>query len=101
MRGGNMDELYQGDGRLRMARSLERVWPGVVTVDRRFKRPQHIIKDGWGGFKTPLIRKPEYADLEGVEEFGLLMKEVKPIQSETLRALTAGHTVPYVDGAPE
>lgn len=43
MRGGNTDELYAGDGRLRMARSLERMWPGVVKTRRRFGRPQHSI----------------------------------------------------------
>jgi len=39
MKGGNTDELYKGDGRLKMARSLERLWPFVVTTQRRYKRP--------------------------------------------------------------
>ncbi|MCI0408273.1 MAG: hypothetical protein L0191_06880 [Acidobacteria bacterium] len=54
MRGGNTDVLYAGDGRLRMARSLERAWPGVVQVIRRFRRPQHWVD--WTRFKTPLKR---------------------------------------------
>lgn len=57
MRGGNTDDLYRGDGRLKMARSLERVWPGVVSTDRRFQRPQHIVKGSWRNFDTSLIRK--------------------------------------------
>src|SRR3972149_3358983 len=32
MRGGNTEELYQDDGRLKMARHLERLWPGVVET---------------------------------------------------------------------
>lgn len=59
MKGGNTDDLYKGDGRLKMAKSLERVWPGVVTVDRRWQRPQHIIKDQWKHFDTPLIRRKD------------------------------------------
>jgi hypothetical protein len=51
-RGGNSDELYRGDGRLKMARALERNWPGVVAVTRRFKRPQHVVN--WRKFTTPL-----------------------------------------------
>jgi len=39
MKGGNTTELYKGDGRLKMARSLERLWPGVVTIGRRYGRP--------------------------------------------------------------
>lgn len=56
-KGGNTDELYDGDGRLRMARALERVWPGIVRVDRRFQRPQHVVD--WSKFDTPLIRRED------------------------------------------
>lgn len=55
MKGGNSAELYKGDGRLKMARSLERVWPGIVQTRRRFKRPQHVVN--WRIFTTPLRRK--------------------------------------------
>ena len=57
IKGGNTDDLYQGDGRLRMARELERWWPGVVRVDRRFQRPQHVVD--WTRFDTPLIRRTD------------------------------------------
>jgi len=60
MPGGNT-ERYQGDGRLKMARHLERRWPGVVTTERRYERPQHVIKGKSKGFDTPLIRR---ADLD-------------------------------------
>ena len=55
--GGNTAELYGGDGRAHMARALERRWPYVVETRRRFSRPQHVIRDGWRGFDTPLIRR--------------------------------------------
>jgi len=59
MKGGNTDTLrYKNDGRLRMARSLERDWPHVVSVDRRFRRPQHVVRDAWKKFDTPLKLKP-------------------------------------------
>jgi hypothetical protein len=59
MKGGNSAELYKGDGRLKMARSLERMWPGVVTVNRRFKRPQHVVADAWNKFDTQLKLRPD------------------------------------------
>jgi hypothetical protein len=59
MKGGNTDQLYQGDGRLEMARSLERAWPYVVETKRKFKRPQHHIKKSWRQFDTALIRRTD------------------------------------------
>lgn len=53
VKGGNTTDLYQGDGRLKMAKSLERLWPGVVETKRRFGRPQHHIKNQWQKFDTP------------------------------------------------
>jgi len=89
VKGGNTDALYQGDGRLRMARSLERMWPGVVTTDRRFQRPQHKVKDEWGGFDTPLRLKPgiDLARLPA-NEYGMSLEQVAPsIKSPRLQAL--------------
>ena len=43
MRGGNTDELYQGDGRLRMAQSLQAQHPDVVTITRKWGRWQHQV----------------------------------------------------------
>jgi hypothetical protein len=63
MKGGNTDALYQGDGRLKMARSLERVWPHVVSTRRRFQRPQHVVRDSWQRFDNELRLKPG-VDLE-------------------------------------
>lgn len=76
MKGGNSSQLYQGDGRTTMARSLERVWPGVVTTNRRFGRPQHVVADSWKKFDTKLIRKPglDLDLLDKVNNYGLTLK---------------------------
>lgn len=88
MGGGNTDVLYEGDGRLKMARSLERVWPGVVTTERRFGRPQHVIKDAWKKFDTPLILR-DGVDLEALaatsNDYGMKLVEKKPLRSDHLR----------------
>lgn len=87
--GGNTTDLYQGDGRLKMARSLERMWPGVVETDRRFKRPQHVVKDAWRRFDTPLKLKPgiNLDELPKVDEYGMKLIQVKEIRSGDLQRL--------------
>tara|TARA_R110002167_G_scaffold122035_3_gene300485 strand:- start:10430 stop:11308 length:879 start_codon:yes stop_codon:yes gene_type:complete len=88
IKGGNTDDLYQGDGRLEMSRSLERVWPHIVKTDRRFERPQHKIRDSWKGFRTRLIRRKDidFDKFNKVDEFGMKLKQVKKsIKSELLR----------------
>lgn len=100
MKGGNATELYQGDGRLKMARSLQRQWPGVVDTKRRFRRPQHVVKGAWRGFDTPLKLKAgvDLAKLPKVDEYGMRIAERKdaPVKSETIRALLDA----YREGKP-
>jgi hypothetical protein len=90
VKGGNTDTLYQGDGRLRMARALERLWPGVVVTKRRFQRPQHHIIDSWKRFDTPLKLKPGI-DLAAIppNDYGLKLKAVGEVKSENLKRLLA------------
>lgn len=89
MAGGNSDDLYAGDGRLRMARSLERSWPGVVSVNRRYGRPQHVVD--WKKFDTPLILKPG-VDLAALpaNEYGLRLRAVRPVENVRLREAIGG-----------
>ncbi len=75
MKGGNTDQLYKGDGRLAMARALERVWPGVVSVKRRFKRPQHVIN--WRKFDTKLLLAPGVPATLPPNEYGLALMPSK------------------------
>lgn len=90
LKGGNADTLYQGDGRLKMARSLERMWPGVVTVRRRFNRPQHVVD--WKRFRAPLKPKPgvDLAQLAaaGANEYGMTLAQVADeVKSPRIQAL--------------
>ena len=43
MKGGNTDELYQGNGRLLMAQSLQEQHPDVVKITQKWGRPQHHV----------------------------------------------------------
>lgn len=99
LKGGNTDALYQGDGRLKMSRSLERLWPGVVTTERRFNRPQHVIRDTWGKFDTPLqLRSDIELSTIADNQYGLTLAEVKPVQSENLRDLVNTYRIDHAKG---
>jgi hypothetical protein len=89
MKGGNTDQLYRNDGRLKMARSLERMWPGVVETHRRFKRPQHVIANAWANFTTPLKLRadaPATVDLAPMK-----LEQIKAIKSTKLQDWYSGH----------
>ena len=86
MKGGNATSLYKGDGRLTMANSLKRMWPGVVSVNRRFQRPQHIIAKTWAGFDTPLIKKKNLK-IPNKNEYGLKLVAKNPIKSKRLQKI--------------
>ena len=43
MTGGNTDELYQHDGRLKMAESLRDQHPDCVKITQKWGRPQHQV----------------------------------------------------------
>ena len=75
MKGGNTDELYQGDGRLRMAQSLQRQHPDVVKIVRKWGRWQHQVD--YRPFKgNRLIRKPGVVIPEGNNEYGMKLVHV-------------------------
>jgi hypothetical protein len=105
MKGGNRDQLYKADGRLRMAKSLERVWPYVVKVDRRFKRPQHVVRDAWKRFDTPLKLK-QGVDLSRIapNEYGLKLQNTAAVKAEALRDFADdwnGRHAPVTERPPE
>lgn len=92
MRGGNTDQLYAGDGRLKMARALQRAWPYVASTTRRFRRPQHVVRDSWRGFDTPL-RLRAGVDLSKLrpDEHGMELVQVAPeVRAPAIRKLLAG-----------
>jgi hypothetical protein len=61
MRGGNTDELYADNGRLKMAQSLVDQHPDVTTVTHRWGRPQHRVD--YRPFRNNLlVRRADYAE---------------------------------------
>jgi len=97
--GGNTADLYQGDGRLRMARSLERIWPGLVETKRRFHRPQHVVKDRWRMFDQHLQLKPgiDLAALPAVDDYGLTLRQHGAVKSPELRAVLKAQGIPLTE----
>jgi hypothetical protein len=97
--GGNTTDLYQGDGRLRMARSLERIWPGLVETKRRFHRPQHVVKDQWRMFDQRLQLKPgiDLATLPAVDDYGLTLRQHGAVKSPELRAVLKAQGIPLTE----
>lgn len=72
MQGGNTDKLYQGDGRLKMAQSLQGQHPDVVKVGRRWNRWQHIVN--YRPFKyNRLVEKPGVVIPQGVNNYGMVL----------------------------
>lgn len=74
MTGGNTDELYKQnatfDGRLEMARSLQRQHPDVVKITRKWGRWQHQV-DYRPFRKNRLIKKPGLIIPETPNEYGM------------------------------
>ena len=76
MSGGNTDELYQGDGRLKMAQSLENQHPDVVKIRRRFGRWQHVVN--YRPFKkNKLILKSGAVIPDAPNEYGMKLVKTK------------------------
>lgn len=75
LEGGNTDELYQGDGRLKMAQSLQQQHPDVVKITRKWGRWQHQVD--YRPFKgnRPILR-PGVTIPSGVNNYGMVLKQV-------------------------
>jgi len=84
--GGQM-AVYKDDGRLKMSRDLERVWPGVVTTSRRFRRPQHAVKHNWAKFDNKLIRKKDFKVPKGNNEYGMKLTSQGKVTDTKLQKL--------------
>jgi hypothetical protein len=73
MTGGNTDELYKDDGRLRMALSLQQQHPDVVTVKWKWGRPQHKV-DYRPFARNRLILREGVVIPDEPNEYGLVLK---------------------------
>lgn len=87
--GGGNEDLYAGDGRLEMARALERQWPGIASVRKRYGRVTHFVD--WTRFADePKLRLRSGVDLDALppyDELGLELRAVSKIRSPGIRRL--------------
>lgn len=75
LRGGNTDELYAGDGRLKMAQSLVEQHPEIVKITTKYGRPQHQVN--YKRFKgNKLILKDGVIIADGVNNYGMKIIEL-------------------------
>jgi len=76
MRGGNTDELYQGDGRRQMALSLHNQHPRLVKVVQKWGRWQHSVN--YRPFKKNRLKKKSGVIIpRGVNNYGLVFVDKK------------------------
>lgn len=77
MKGGNTEELYLiENGRLKMAQSLQEQHPNIVKITWKWNRWQHQVD--YSIFKrNKLIKKPDIFIPQGINEYNLILKEVK------------------------
>jgi len=80
MKGGNTDQLYkqteQFDGRLEMAKSLQRQHPDVVKITRKWGRWQHQVD--YRPFKNNrLVKRDDVVIPEEPNEYGMKLVKIK------------------------
>ena len=72
VKGGNTDELYADDGRLKMAKSLQKQHPDICTITWKFNRWQHQVN--YTVFeKNKLIKKNNVEIKQGIDNYGLVL----------------------------
>ena len=79
MKGGNTDELYRQterfDGRLEMARSLQRQHPDVVKITRKWGRWQHHVDYRPFAGNRLILRRGVTIE-PGINNYGMTLKEL-------------------------
>jgi hypothetical protein len=76
MTGGNMDELYKDDGRLKMAQSLQEQHPDIVKITWKWDRWQHHVDYDIFKKQNKLIRKQNIQINKGVNNYGMILKTI-------------------------
>ncbi len=74
MKGGNTDELYKDDGRLRMARSLQKQHPDLVRIKWKWGRWQHTVNYRPVRKNKP-IKKKGISIQKGIDNYGMILKK--------------------------
>jgi hypothetical protein len=73
--GGNTEELYSGNGRLKMAESLQKQHPDVATVVWKWNRWQHQV-DYRRFKKNKLNKKGGVVFNDCVNNYGMVLKDI-------------------------
>lgn len=77
MKGGNMEALYQGDGRLKMAESLVDQHPDVTYVTWKFHRHQHQVNYEMFKYRSNRLRLRQGVKVPaGVNNYGLVFQRL-------------------------
>jgi hypothetical protein len=72
MKGGNTDELYQEDGRLKMAQSLQQQHPDVTEIVWKWGRWQHSVD--YSSFKKNKLRlTPDVVITDAPNNYGMVL----------------------------
>lgn len=75
MKGGNTDDLYQGNGRLAMAQSLVDQHPDVTTITEKWGRYQHHVD--YRPFRVNKLElKPGVELPDGPDNFGMVLERL-------------------------
>lgn len=74
MTGGNTDQLYADDGRLRMAQSLVAQHPDICTITWKFNRWQHQV-DYSAFARNKLKLKSSVSITQGVNNYGMILQQ--------------------------
>lgn len=73
MKGGNTDELYKDDGRLKMAKSLQLQHPDVVKITWRWNRWQHLVD--YSSFRKNQLRlRKDVTITDQVNNYGMNLR---------------------------
>lgn len=75
IKGGNTEELYAGDGRLKMAKSLQEQHPDICTITWKFGRWQHQVN--YDIFKkNTLMRRKDLILKNVINNYGMQLKDI-------------------------
>jgi hypothetical protein len=75
MKGGNTDDLYEGDGRLKMAQSLVEQHPDVTHITRKWGRWQHHVD--YRPFRRNQLQRKEGVDIpDQPNNFGMVLQRL-------------------------
>ncbi len=96
MKGGNSDELYKEDGRLKMAESLVEQHPDVARVSVKWDRYQHHVD--YSQFRFNKLRKKVGLEIPpGVNNYGMVLQDL--IGGKWVTRETAAPKPPKIEGA--